>query len=296
MDSYRSWIGRKVVAREELAPTLVRRLAATLGVDLAELRRGDFLPSGWHVVLFATETASGALDVDGHPPRGDFLPPVSLPRRMMAGRRLTFMRPLTIGNEVVRTSEIADIASKTGRTGELVFVTVRHTLADAHGPAVIEEQDIVYRESAPRAAQEGRVADGARVDLVQSPAEPSTWQEHRVFDTVTLFRYSAVTFNAHRIHFDLEFARNVEGYEDLVVNSGLITLPLLALAQAWSGQSLAAAVVRSTAVAFAGRPVAIHGAVQDVGMHLWATQDGRRCVETRVDFADAATLAHNDSV
>ena len=215
-----SWIGRTETATDMVAATPARALAATLDRADAAPQAGDPLPPLWHWLYFLPLARESELGPDGHPRRGGFLPPVSLPRRMWAGGRLELLAPLRIGDTVTRTSRIADVASKAGRSGTLVFVKVRHEIARDGLPLLVEEQDLVYRDP-PRA---GEPAPALR----QAPAQ-SQWTREIVPDDVLLFRYSALTFNGHRIHYDRRYATMVEGYPGLVVHGPLIATLLLDL-------------------------------------------------------------------
>jgi 3-methylfumaryl-CoA hydratase len=216
LNHLRRWIGRTHTEREEISVRLVRQLAATLDLE-ASPQAGSPLPPLWHWSLFPYIVQHSHLGADGHPKRGDFLPPVSLPNRMWAGSRVTFERPIMIGSEVCRTSQIRDIGIKTGRSGQLVFVRVLHQLEDCEGPLLSEEQDIVYREATGQ-------TDMARSG-VAAPRD-CTWRREVVPDPALLFRYSAITFNGHRIHYDRPYAVGQEGYPALVVH-GPLTATLL---------------------------------------------------------------------
>ena len=245
-----AWIGRTQSADDTVALNAARRMAALLDHATASaLHTGDSVPGSWYQILFSASDAQSALAADGHPAKGDFLPPVPLPRRMFAGRRVRFLHALRIGDAVTRTSTIQGITPKTGRSGEMCFVTVRHDIRSADGtPLIDEEQDIVYR-----AAPTGPAAASARADdLPRADAETSYLP-----DPPLLFRYSAITFNAHRIHYDLPYARDVEGYPDLVVNGGLTTMRLWDWVQAHTGRPLAASRSRNLRPLFAGRPVTL---------------------------------------
>lgn len=268
-----SWLGRRVEAEDVCALAQARRLAALLDRDPARLREGDALPPGWHAVLFTPEPPQSALGPDGHPSGGDGLPPPPLPRRMLGGRRTRFLSPLRIGAAVRRISEVTGFAEKQGRSGRLVLVTLRHTIAHADAPdaAVIEEQDIVYREA----------ASGAPADAAAVPAPPAA-AHSRAFnpDPVLLFRYSAVTFNAHRIHYDRPYATGQEGYPDLVVNGGLTALLLLELWTSATGRAPAEMTARNRRPLFCGRSARLCAAPAGDGWALWAEDaDGAVALE-----------------
>ncbi len=217
---WRDWIGRTETYADLVTATPLAALSATLDRDDARPVSGGEVPPLWHWVYFAPLAKARDLGPDGHPKRGGFLPPIPLPRRMWAGSRLTFSRALRVGDEVARTSRIADVTVKEGRTGQLVFVTVQHEYADARGVAIAEEHDIVYRDLP---------SPGAASPAARPAAAPTNEQYRReiVPDPVLLFRYSALTFNGHRIHYDRSYVTGVEGYPGLVVHGPLIATLLL---------------------------------------------------------------------
>jgi 3-methylfumaryl-CoA hydratase len=215
--SFDDYTGRTETRTDVVAPGQVRGLAATLDVTLPE----SVLPPLWHWMLFADWVPASGLGPDGHPKRGGFLPPVhDLPRRMWAGGRLQFHAPLHVGETVTRRSTILSVAEKTGGSGKLVFVTVKHEIAGPAGLAITEEQDIVYRGTEGDAVKPGEPA--APVDAVAA---------QQVYpDPVLLFRYSALTGNGHRIHYDADYVRDVEGYPGLIVHGPLQATWMAALA------------------------------------------------------------------
>ncbi|HEY4958156.1 MAG TPA: MaoC family dehydratase N-terminal domain-containing protein [Caldimonas sp.] len=219
-DPLAAWLGRTEERRDTITATPMAALAATLDRDDPAPTIGAALPPLWHWLYFLPLHRQSELGADGHARRGGFLPPVALPRRMWAGGRLTFAQPLRIGDEATRTSRIASIAAKQARSGPLVFVTVEHAISRADGVAIREEHDIVYRDlPAPDAAS------------ATPPAAPAdeTFTRTVVADDVLLFRYSALTFNGHRIHYDRRYATEVEGYPGLIVHGPLIATLLLDL-------------------------------------------------------------------
>ncbi len=219
-ERWRDWIGREQTAEDVLDVARARALQATLDDTGKALEAGDSLPPLWHWMYFWNVTAASTLGADGHPERGWFLPPIELPRRMWAGSRFTFLRPLPVGAAAARRSRIKAIRFREGRNGPLAFVTVRHEIA-AHGePCIEEEQDIVYR-AAPRLGESPRPGDPA--------PEDAPWRREITPDPVLLFRYSALTFNGHRIHYDLKHATEVEGYPGLVVHGPLLATLMLEL-------------------------------------------------------------------
>ncbi|MBI3938882.1 MAG: MaoC family dehydratase N-terminal domain-containing protein [Betaproteobacteria bacterium] len=218
----REWVGKTESRTDVAAAWPVAALAATLDRRDREPRAGDPVPPGWHWLYFLEAKPACELGADGHPKRGGFLPPVELPRRMWAGGRIEFRRALEVGEALRRDSEIVSVEPKQGRSGNLVFVTVRHTVSASGEVAIVEEHDIVYRE----AAKPG----GAPPPGKPAP-RTAPWQRAVQPDSVLLFRFSALTFNGHRIHYDLEYARNEEHYPALVVHGPLQTILMLDLAR-----------------------------------------------------------------
>ncbi len=215
-----AWVGRRERTEDVISPAPVARLAATLDRDDPPPEPGDALPPAWHWLYFLPATRQSQLGPDGHDARGGFLPPVELPRRMWGGGRMTFHQPLRVGESAVRESEVVSVTPKQGRSGALVLVTVRHVISGGGGLALEEEHNIVYRE-APRA--------GAPPPVSKTPPGTPAWRRSIDPDPVLLLRFSALTFNAHRIHHDRPYATGVEGYPGLVVHGPLIVILLLDL-------------------------------------------------------------------
>lgn len=261
-----TWVGQREFARDRVAAAPVAALAATLDHPPREVRDGDPLPPLWHWLYFLPHPRASELGEDGHARRGGFLPPVALPRRMWAGSRFEFgARPLRVGDDVERTSTVEDVKRRTGRSGALVFVTVRHEIrvagdADA---ALREWHHIVYREAA-------RAGD-ASPPTVAPPTAPQ-WQRCVTPDAVLLFRYSALTFNAHRIHYDRAFATGVEGYPGLVVHGPLLATLLLDLLRGHRPDAaLEAFEFRALRPLFDGAAFTLCGAAAgDAHVRLWA--------------------------
>jgi len=217
---WQQWIGRTERRSDQVSATPLAALSATLDRDDPEPVPGSDVPPLWHWLYFTPLAKQSEIGPDGHAKRGGFLPPVPLPRRMWAGGRLQFEHPLHVGDEITRTSRIANVTTKEGRTGSLVFVLVRHEIADARGVALTEEHDIVYRDVAPA---------GAPVAKPQPAPTDESFAREIVPDAVLLFRYSALTFNGHRIHYDRNYVTEVEGYPGLIVHGPLIATLLLDL-------------------------------------------------------------------
>lgn len=216
------WIGRSQTVADQIGPTPVRALQATLDHPDTDVPEGTPLPPLWHWLYFLPLHRQSEIGPDGHARRGGFLPPVPLPRRMWAGSQFEFRSPIRVGDRVERCSTIDDVSVKQGRSGTLVFVKVRHELRcnGAAEPALVEFHDIVYRE----ARQAGDVEPPP-----QAAPAAAAWQREIVPDDVLLFRYSALTFNGHRIHYDRRYVTEVEGYPGLIVHGPLIATLLLDL-------------------------------------------------------------------
>ncbi len=231
-EDHQAWIGRSEHAEDTIDGLRLVGFAATLDRPLDELAPGGRLPPLWHWMFFQTWVPQSGLGPDGHPKRGGFLPPVHhLPRRMWAGGRVTFRAPLFAGERITRTSTIAAIREKAGSTGALVFVTVRHEVSGPRGVAIEEEQDIVYR---------GLEGAAVKAGAPSPPLSEGAFTETVVPDPVMLFRYSALTGNGHRIHYDRRYVTEVEGYPGLIVHGPLqATLMAGLLVRARPGRALA---------------------------------------------------------
>lgn len=256
------WIGRMEESDELIALGPVQAAAAMLDNTSQEYKTGSPLPPLWHWFFFVPRVAQSGLGDDGHPKRGGFMPPIDLPRRMFGGARVRFVRPLIIGEPAHRRSMIRDISEKSGRSGKLAFVTVAHEIEQASGICVKEEQDIVYREVG------GRVAPPAV--LAPAPAEESPWSRTVQPDPMLLFRFSALTFNAHRIHYDRDYAMNVEGYPGLVVHGQLAAVLFAELVRASVTHPIAAFSFRVRAPLFDLAPFRIIGSLNGSRVQLEA--------------------------
>ncbi|NML43276.1 acyl-CoA dehydrogenase [Ramlibacter sp. G-1-2-2] len=263
------WLGRTQSAEDVVALNSARRMAALLDQDATRIKVGDELPGHWYQALFTPFDPQSKLAADGHPEKGEFLPPVPLPRRMFAGRRVRFVAPLRIGDVVTRTSSIQGIMPKIGRSGEICFVTVQHAIRGADGRLLVEEEhDIVYR-SAPSATPSASRPEGAGVASPQAAFEESFRP-----DETMLFRYSAITFNAHRIHYDSPYTTGVENHPALVVNGGITTIKLWDMVIRHTGRRIAASQSRNLKPAFANRRVTLRAsAVSGDTLAAWAVDE-----------------------
>ncbi len=257
------WIGRTETQTDTLAAAQAARVALTLD-HATPPAEGAPLPPLWHWAFFPPRARQSVLGADGHPKLGGFLPPVPLPRRMWAGGRLTFHAPLRIRDAVTRETEIAAVSEKQGKQGGLVFLTLRHRLSTATGLAIDEEQDIVYRGA----------SSTARPAPADGPPPDADWRDTVEPSPTLLFRYSAATFNAHRIHYDLPYATGEEGYPALVVQ-GPLTATLLADALVrHTGGRLASFAFRGQAPLFADAPFHLCGRRDGDAFRLWAEGPG----------------------
>ena len=274
----RSWVDRTETLADLVTPAPVRALTATLDRDDAPDRPGDALPPLWHWLYFLPMHRQSEIGPDGHARRGGFLPPVPLPRRMWAGSQLQFHVPLRVGQAIERRSRIADVRMKEGRSGPLVFVNVDHEIHADGNLAISERHDIVYREM----PQPGEPAPAP----LAAPGE-AQWTRRIEPDDVLLFRYSALTFNGHRIHYDRKYVSEVEGYPGLIVHGPLIATLLLDLLR----RELPAAAVKSFSFraikpAFDIAPFEVCGRQVDAEtVKLWAkSQEGHLHMEATANI------------
>lgn len=265
IDHLRSWIGRSRERTDIITPRLVESFNSIFNAS-SGLEPGDRAPLGIHWCLAPDIVPMNELGPDGHPARGGFLPPVPLPRRMWAGGEVSFEIPFQLGDTVIKRSSIEDVSAKTGRSGTLVFVTVQHEYVTPCGLALHERQDIVYRDQA------GRAAPAAATGLQDRSAErPSSVEYTRtlVASTPLLFRYSALTFNGHRIHYDLPYTTQEEHYPGLVFHGPLQATCLMHLAANVSPDWLRNFAYRSVAPLFAGATISLNAKHNGAGLDLW---------------------------
>lgn len=220
LDELRQWVGRTETLEDCVTTAPLRALAATLDREDPIPKEGDAIPPCWHWLYFLPLHRESELGPDGHAHRGGFLPPVPLPRRMWAGSRIEWVEPLRVGQAVTRVSRIVEVSGKEGRTGPLVFVRVRHEIGAAGSVSLVEEQDLVYRQMP---------GPGEALPPGTPAPSRSDWAREIRPDPMLLFRYSALTFNAHRIHYDRSYATEVERYPGLVVHAPLLATLVLDL-------------------------------------------------------------------
>jgi len=270
------WLGKTETMTDTLDVRQANLMAATLG-QAQDFKLGDKLPALWHWLYFLSARPPAELGRDGHFLLGDFLPPVDLPRRMWAGGRYTFLHPLRLGDQAVKTSRIENITQKSGRSGALCFVTESHTVSVAGQDCLREEHDIVYRED-PKPGSPPVIASKA-------PQTPD-WHRKIIADPVMLFRYSALTFNGHRIHYDRIYCREVEGYPDLVVHGPLIGTLLVDLAvKALPERTLKHYQFRALSPVFDSMVFSLNGCLDGEAATLWAEKpDGTPAIEATAVF------------
>ncbi|MCU4160071.1 MaoC family dehydratase N-terminal domain-containing protein [Acidiphilium sp. AL] len=275
VDALRGWIGRRETVRDMLTPRLVRELQATLDQDAAVPEDGAKAPLAIHWCLAPPAAPGSALGPDGHPARGGFLPPVPLPRRMWAGGALRFHDRLRVDDAVERRSRIADVSVKRGRSGTLCFVAVDHEIATARGIAIAERQDIVYRA----------LEDGSAKPPAPAALPRAEFRREMRADPVLLFRYSALTFNGHRIHYDRSYVTEVENYPGLIVHGPLQATLLIEFAAATEGRAPAGFTFRGVSPLFDFTPFALCARRNETGLALWIeTADGIRTMEAQATW------------
>lgn len=267
-----AWVGRSETIHDQLSLNLIQRIAATFGE--AAPQQGDPLPPLWQWCFFQPAVAESGLGGDGHPARGGFLPPADNRNRMWAGGRVEFHQPLRVGAEAKRVSTILKVEEKAGRTGSLLFVTVQHDYLQDDQLAIREEQDIVYREPSPPKLSAG-------VALPEAD-----WQEPVTPNPTLLFRYSAVTFNGHRIHYDWPYVTETEGYPGLVVHGPLMaTLNLRAFCRANPQARLRRFAYRGLRPLIAPHPFVAGGRIVEPGKaELWTGNDDGMAQQADVQF------------
>ncbi|MDG5747896.1 MaoC family dehydratase N-terminal domain-containing protein [Qipengyuania sp. XHP0207] len=284
MGKWDGWLGRKEVRQDQLDEALAQRWLATFDLSVPS---DGVMPHGIHFCLCTPDAPTQTLGEDGHPARSDtsasFMPPVPLPRRMWASSAITFLAPLTIGSRIERVSRIASIAEKEGSSGKLAFVEVDHVTTCDEVEAVREKQILVYRGAAPSDAPLVPPSPGI------ANFEAGEWDavETILPDPRLLFRFSALTFNTHRIHYDAPYAQEIERYRGLVVHGPLMaSLLLQLLARTYGEERLADFSFRAVSPAIAGEPLHLALRRRESGIELSAlATDGRECVKARASLA-----------
>jgi 3-methylfumaryl-CoA hydratase len=282
LDDLKAHVGRRESADDVVTAAPANLLRLTFGRDEPELGPGDALPPGWQCLYFLPRFAPDALRPDGSPLDTGVIPPMPLPRRMFAGERFRFHRPLRIGETIRRETELADISIKAGGTGTLVFATVVQRIFTADGLAIEEERRTVFRE-------EVRAGERNQAPRREPAPDDVPWRRRITPDPVLLFRFSALTFNSHRIHYDRAWAMDVEGYPELVVHGPLTSTLLLDFARdAHPGRPIRSYTTQARAPLFLGAPFELRGrpTADGRGVELWAvTPEGTVAMSARAALA-----------
>ena len=280
IDYLKQWVGRSEKRIDTITPVPIDALNALLDRDDPPSSPGDAVPPLWHWLYFLPIVRSSLVGPDGHPMRGGFLPPVPLPRRMIAGGRIDYPGQLRIGDTVTRHAQILRVDHKHGRTGDLVFVTVRNELTTPRGTALVEEQDIVYREVPP---------PDAPTSVPGQPAPAShLWDRKFTPDEVVLFKFSALTLNGHRIHYDHPYVTQVEGYPGLIVHGPLIAVLLADLVRRHAAQrTVKRFTYRAVSPTFHTAPFFLCGTPEGAhGASIWSkSMEGQLAMQADATFA-----------
>jgi 3-methylfumaryl-CoA hydratase len=273
MPELETWIGRTRVVEETIALAAARRIASTFDIEPESLREGSPLPSHWFGLFFHDLARHSAIGPDGHPRKGEFLPPIPLPRRMGAGRRVKLHGALHVGDHAEKRVEVAAIVPKAARTGQIVVLTMRHTISARGETLAVEEFDAIYREEVPKGTTAPKTPPVAA-------SGDHAWEDTLTIHPVQVFRYSAITWNAHRIHYDADYARGVEGYPGVVTNGGLTMHLLLDAALKRAPGALAGFAARLTYPLYVGDTIRLRG----IGARAWAAdKDGHLAAEATLE-------------
>lgn len=274
------WVGRERIVEDEIGLSSARRIAGMLDIDPASLKQGDTLPPHWFTMFFPDIAQQRDIGPDGHPNKGVFLPPIPLPRRMGAGRRVKIDGALRIGQPAIKRAIVAQVAPKIGRTGRMAVLTMRHVIETDGKVIAVDEFDALYRE-APKPGQSSPT----------SPPQPApgnaAYADRVLLSSPLVFRYSSVTWNAHRIHYDADYSRDEEGYPATVQNGGLTMQLMLDAALKRATGRLAGFTARLARPLWVGDTVTLCGAAQADGkMECWAAdKDGYLCATMSLEFA-----------
>lgn len=278
IEQFKPWLNKSEQSEESLSLWPIHNMMAALDIDPSNWPlAGDDLPATGHWNYFVPRVVQSKIDNDGHPVRGDFLPPIPLPRRMWAGSRIKYHLPMKMGQTINKISTIQDIEIKNGKSGSLVFVTVKHEYHNSLGLSLTEEQDLVYRDPPPAMTA---------IPVRNKAPIPAQWTQSTETSTPLLFRYSAVTFNAHKIHYDEPYAKEVEGYPGLVVHGQLIaTFLLKSLHHAHPKKVLSSFNFKAVSPLFCGETLQSQGALTPEGANLWAcTEQGGLTMQANVTW------------
>ncbi len=282
-EDLRAALGRRIRQSDVATAVPVRALAVTLERDEPEPVAGSAVPPGWHGLYFLALSPRADLGEDGLPTASPLLPEMPFPRRMYAGENLRFHRPIRVGDELTMETELADITLKTGSTGRLAFVTTLSRISGPDGLCLEEEKQTVFREETPAGA-------GNRAPRHEAPPEDIAFAKTVSIDIATLFRFSALTFNPHRIHYDRPYATGVEGYPGLVVHGPLVSTLLIDFARDHNpGRRMRDYRMRARAPLFDTAPFRLAGrpAADGSGIEVWAlTPEGTVAMQAVASFED----------
>lgn len=264
IDHLRKWVGKQRIQTDDMSPFPAKAMAALFD-DSTSPEAGDILPASWHWLYFKETANTSGIGADGHPLKGDFLPPVTLARRMWSAGELTVERPLQLGVKATKQSTVESVELKEGSSGALVFVSVRHRILQNSECCINELQHLVYRDL-PSGVQ--------ALPLGAMSSFKPDWKREVTTDPVLLFRFSALTYNAHRIHYDRDYARDQEFYPDLVVHGPLLAIWLLYfLKQKIPGASIMSFDFRALRPSFCGRPITLCAKREANCINLWSTDE-----------------------
>lgn len=280
MPELKTWLGRQQIVEDDISLTMVQRVAAMLDMDPARFRPGTELPPHWFSMFFCNNATQRDIGPDGHPNKGVFLPPIPLPRRMGAGRRVSISGALRVGEPARRIAEVRGIEPKSARTGHIVVLTLRHTIEAGGRTVAVEDFDAVYREGL-------KPGEKNPVPPAVAPPRDARWSKTVALSNALVFRYSAITWNAHRIHYDMDFAREIEGYTDAVQNGGLTMQLMLDAAVEKLPGRLTGFSARLTRPLWVGDSVTIQGgAAKDGRLACWGIdKDGAHCATLEAEYA-----------
>jgi len=273
-------VGERAVRYDVIDARLLAQFAALLDQPTEWPAAGTPLLPGRHWLFFNNIVRHADLKRDGIARKTPALPDVAGAVRMWAGGRTDFVRPLRVGSQVRRDTEVVSTSKKAGRSGDLVFVTLRHELSDIEGVAIIEEQDLLYRDPANIRRS---------MELSRPAPDDTQWMQERTFDPIELFRYSAITFNAHRMHYDAEYARNRDGYRGAVVHGPLLATLLMDECSRATGRPIRRLAYRGVSPLFAGVPAVLCGRAEGTRAIAWAaSSDGRLAMEAELTLGETA--------
>ncbi len=274
-------IGERAARTDVIDARPLMQLAALMDAPISEPKAGDPILPGRHWLYFTAAVPQSGLKQDGIAIKTAAVPDVEGGRRMWAGGRTEFLRPLTVGSAVRRETQVVSTSKKSGKSGDLVFVTVRHEYGDAGGVAITEEQDFLYRDPANIKGS---------LNIHRPAPQDAQWTQHFTPSLVMLFRYSAITFNSHRMHFDREYARQMDGYTGAVVHGPLLATMLMDQCAREQGRAVRRLAYRGVSPLFDGAPAVLCGRMESANRaRAWAaTADGRLALEAGIDFAGAA--------